>query len=480
MAAVQSKLLAYRSLIPDKYVKRIKFELQTTFLVALSLLRTHRRKALLLSLGPATILKFITVMLPIIKLLPMTINALKTLSYFTTKKNSSNNGNDSSNSVNALANRDANAAAAAEGLGLSMDELSEILWTPADNAYWERVNVMVTRFGLCKTLGVTLADVRPGRVEVVMPFRAEVSGEGGSFHASLIPTLIAMTSQLAGMTLLPRHFTLKPIDFKCNILSDCDASTYLLVSRGAVVVRGDHSITVKIEILKASGLLSGSTDIITSPNPSLSRSASFSWKSWAKSSTPVSPTTNNNSPDLVPGTGIERSKFVVCASGMQTSVVVRAGPDQNDDEENEIQRLKRQREQSLKRSSSSSSGSGAAYSTDDVIVLGDSFLPSARPATPRPLSPTTRLIKEQPPHSLENNSFEVVSPSSSYVAESLKGVHFSNSSTAVEVTTATATTSSIPSSAFSYASAVRSGLEDKQPHQEHLYEESSDTEAWRM
>ncbi|KAF9096125.1 hypothetical protein BGX23_011934 [Mortierella sp. AD031] len=286
MTNVQSKLSlsTAKNLIPTKYVNRFSLELQRTFLVILSLLKTHRRKAVLLSLGPSTILKFITVMLPIIKLLPPTIKAIRTLSNFTSSGGGSNNGNRNggnnngrSNGANALANREATAAAA-NGVGMSMDELSEILWTPAEDMYWERVNAMVSRFGLCKTLGITLAGVRPGRVEVVMPFRAEVSGEGGAFHSSLLPTLIATTSQLTGMTLLPRHFTLKPIDFKCNILSDCDASTYLLVSRGAVVVRGDHSITVKVEILKASGLIPGSTEVISSSADSVDSPSMFSWK----------------------------------------------------------------------------------------------------------------------------------------------------------------------------------------------------------
>ncbi|KAF9558369.1 hypothetical protein EC968_007120 [Mortierella alpina] len=341
MPNVQSKITTTWRMIPAKYINRMSLEVQRTFLVALSLLKTHRRKAVLLSLGPATILKFITVLLPIIKLLPPTIKAIRTLGYFTHSRDNNRN----SNSRNALANREANAAASADGLGMSMDELSEILWTPAEDSYWERVNAMVSRFGLCKTLGISLAGVRPGKVEVIMPFRAEVSGEGGAFHASLLPTLIALTSQLTGMTLLPRHFTLKPIDFKCNILSDCGPSTYLLVSRGAVVVRGDHSITVKVEIMKASGVVSGSSEMVTSPSTATATSF-FSWKSWAgsaTSSTPMSPSADGANV-LVPGTGIERRKFVVCASGMQTSVVVRADTDPNNEEENEMLRLRRERE----------------------------------------------------------------------------------------------------------------------------------------
>ncbi|KAG0305774.1 hypothetical protein BGZ98_003604 [Dissophora globulifera] len=476
----QSKLALYRTLIPAKYLDRIKLELQRTILAALSLLQTHRRKALLLSLGPATILKFITVILPIIKLLPPTIKAIKTLSYFTSNKNGSDHssGRGNSNGVNAHANKDANAAAAADGLGLTMDELSEILWTPAEDTYWERVNAMVSRHGLYKTLGVTLAGVRPGRVEIIMPFSPEVSGEGGSFHASLLPTLIAMTSQLTGTTLLPQHFTLKPIDFKCNILSDCDPSTYLLVSRGAVVVRGDHSITVKVEIMKASGLVPGSSEIISSPN----RPALSSWKSWLSSSPTGASSPSLNSPSvLVPGTSIERNKFVMCASGMQTCVVVRAGTDQNNEEETAIQRLKREREQRLKQTSSTS----ASYSeaADESIVFGDTFRPAsafglaplraASSSSSRSMSPDASAKEQQqyyPQHqtslaqSLDSSTFEVVSTSSSFVEEPRH----------IPAATLVTTTTVLP---ISYASAARHAIE--QHHSQHDYEETSDTEAWQ-
>ncbi|KAF9929951.1 hypothetical protein BGZ67_006038 [Mortierella alpina] len=473
MPNVQSKISSTWKMIPAKYVNRMSLEVQRTFLVALSLLKTHRRKAVLLSLGPATILKFITVLLPIIKLLPPTIKAIRTLGYFTQSRDSnSNNNSRSSNSGNALANRDANAAASADGLGMSMDELSEILWTPAEDSYWERVNAMVSRFGLCKTLGISLAGVRPGRVEVIMPFRAEVSGEGGAFHASLLPTLIALTSQLTGMTLLPRHFTLKPIDFKCNILSDCGPSTFLLVSRGAVVVRGDHSITVKVEILKASGVVSGSSEVVTSPSIA-SATSFFSWKSWAgsaSSSTPMSPSADGANV-LVPGTGIERRKFVVCASGMQTSVVVRADTDPNNEEENEMMRLRKERERRLERLSSSRSSSFSAVDmADESIILGDSFqlgLSSSVAATP----------KEQYIHSTDSRSLDRTTPS-------LQGpVHSHASSTttttAADMTFATNSASTIKAVPLSYASAVRQGVEHEPLHQQHQYDETSDTEAWQ-
>ncbi|KAF9333459.1 hypothetical protein BG006_003619 [Podila minutissima] len=494
-------------LVPAKYIDRINLQLQRTFLIVLSLLKTHRRKAVLLSMGPSTILKFITVMLPIIKLMPTLIKAVRTLSYFT-KSNSSNNNNNNSNRNNALANRDANnaaAAAAGDGIGLSMDELNEILWTPAEDMYWERVNAMVTRFGLCKTLGITLAGVRPGRVEVVMPFRTEVSGEGGAFH---------------GMTLLPRYFTLKPIDFKCNILSDCDASTYLLVARGAVVVRGDHSITVKVEILKASGSVPGSGDVLAS-SPSVSGSSLLSWRTWVGSSPPTTPSAAMAKKVLVPGTGIERSKFTVCASGTQTSVVVRAGTDANDEEDKEMNRLKQEREQHLqnmKRSASASSSSSSLilqqqqqqeeFDADNemdesTIILGDTIRVSS-PKPTSPLSPSpllTTVIKpvaSSPVSSpvvseVERSSYcEVSSPSSStFLVESEKVINSTNSihrilsssssSSNVAIIT-TSTTSSIPvmfGSALRQDTDVSDTDQSHQHHHHHTYDATSDTEAWQ-
>ncbi|KAG0037856.1 hypothetical protein BGZ82_001671 [Podila clonocystis] len=505
-------------LVPSKYINRINLELQRTFLVVLSLLKTHRRKAVLLSMGPSTILKFITVMLPIIKLMPTLIKAVRTLSYFT-KSNSNNNNSNNSNHHNALANRDANnAAAAGDGIGMSMDELNEILWTPAEDMYWERVNAMVTRFGLCKTLGITLAGVRPGRVEVVMPFRTEVSGEGGAFHASLLPTLIALTSQLTGMTLLPRYFTLKPIDFKCNILSDCDASTYLLVARGAVVVRGDHSITVKVEILKASGSAPASGDV-SATSPSTLGPSLLSWRTWVGSSPPSTPSAAMAEKVLIPGTGIERSKFTVCASGTQTSVVVRAGTDANDEEDKEMNRLKKEREQylqNLKRSASAPSSSSSLIlqqqqqeesdadneMDESTIILGDTIrVSSPKPTSPRLPSPlVTTVIKpvaSSPVSSpavseVERSYSEVSSPSSATVmVESEKVINSTNSihrilsssnSSSKVATMTTSTTSSIPvlfGSALRQDTDVSDTDQSHHQHHHHAYDATSDTEAWQ-
>lgn len=287
--------------------------------------------------------------------------------------------------------------------------------------------------------------------------------------ASLLPTLIAMTSQLTGMTLLPRHFTLKPIDFKCNILSDCDASTYLLVSRGAVVVRGDHSITVKVEILKASGLVPGSTEIVSSsPDyPSL-----LSWRGWFGSSTTSGSRNGGGNASaaaaslLVPGTGIERSKFVVCASGMQTSVVVRAGTDPDDEEEKEMTRLRKEREERLKRSSSSSSSSSLIGdpSAEDSIILGDSFQPLAGSTLVKPVSSSSR------PTSPTQKKDKLTSFTEA--ASTLSTASTSTSTTTIK----SSTTTGIP---LSYAAAVSQTPHHQQPVVDHPYEETSDTEAWR-
>jgi len=307
---------------------------------------------------------------------------------------------------------------------------------------------------------------------------------------------------------LPRHFTLKPIDFKCNILSDCDESTYLLVARGAVVVRGDHSITVKIEVLKASGLVPGSTNVVS---PSASAGPSFfSWKSWVGStsttSTAVTTTANNNSNNssatdiLVPGTGIERSQLIVCASGMQTSVIVRAGTDPLGEEEREMGRLRRERELRLRSSASSSSASlGGVPSArpshedeGDAIVLGDSFqnisLPSdlVRPLLSRPLSPISptpsssaaTTTASAPSSSLGSgipavtrSVYEMVSPSASSSVLNESKVSNDHHST-------TSTTTAATPSTLSYAAAVRYGVEHE-AHEHPLYEETSDTEAWQ-
>lgn len=317
------------------------------------------------------------------------------------------------------------------------------------------------------------------------------------------------------MTLLPRYFTLKPIDFKCNILSDCDASTYLLVARGAVVVRGDHSITVKVEVLKASG--SGD---VSATSPIASGPSLLSWRTWVGSSAPSTPSVSMAEQVLIPGTGIERNKFTICASGTQTSVVVRAGTDANDEEDKEMNRLRKEREQhfqNLKRSTSASSSSSSLIlqqqqqeefdadteMDEPTIILGDSLrVSSPRPTSPRSPSPllttVTKPVTSSPVSSpvastTERSSYsEVSSPSSStvlvesseQVANSTSSIHriLSSTSSSSKVATTTSMTSSIP---VLFGSALRQDTDvsdtdhSHQNHHHHTYDATSDTEAWQ-
>ncbi|KAG0265225.1 hypothetical protein DFQ27_000755 [Actinomortierella ambigua] len=427
MPTSYSKLVIQNAtkLVPSKYMQRLNLELKRTFIVIVSLLKTHRRKAFLLSLGPSTIIKIVTVLLPIMKLLPPTIKAIQSLSYFrkTTGRDSagSTTGTGASTTSNSTASLIAGGTAVDGSLGLTMDELFDRLWTPSTEDYWERVHATVSRSGLCQTLGTSLCTVQPGCVEVLLPFRTELSGE-----ASLLPMLIALTCHLAGLTLLPRHFTLKPIDLKCNILSGCDASTTVLVARGAVLVRGEHSITAKVEVLKASGPIVPGLDGHGADNSTnqqqQQRQSSRGWLSRTNSrssnnkgnnnSNNYNATTSNQGSGVIhtPGTGLDRSQWTLCATGLQTNVVVRAGTDVDDEQEEarEMQRLREERRQQRRRGrrtaspsnpwrsgSSGSSSTGGSHRGSNSASSSRSSSLSITPAVAAVSSPAMADAQDQ-------------------------------------------------------------------------------------
>ncbi|KAF9098374.1 hypothetical protein BGX29_007657, partial [Mortierella sp. GBA35] len=234
-----------------------------------------------------------------------------------------------------------------------------------------------------------------------------------------------------------------------------------------------------VEILKASGLIPGSTEVISSSADSVDSPSMFSWKSWfgtASTASSSSAAGTRNIIDgaglLVPGTGIERSKFVVCASGMQTSVVVRADTDPNNEEENEMARLRKEREERLKRSSSSSSSSRSSRSTsssslvavdpaEESIILGDSFQPLVGSTLVKPVAASSRPVSP-------------TKEKSTLISESAT----TGTSTTTATTTTTTTTATTP---MSYAAAVSQTPQSPTDHHhhDHLYEASSDTEVWR-
>jgi len=112
---------------------------------------------------------------------------------------------------------------------------------PADPDFEQRTRASFARQGAMAHLGAVLGRVEPGRVEISMPFRPELSQQHGFFHAGMIATIADSAGGYAGFTLFPAQAGVLTVEFKLNLLAAADGE--LAVAQGEVI-RSGRTLTV--------------------------------------------------------------------------------------------------------------------------------------------------------------------------------------------------------------------------------------------
>ena len=114
-------------------------------------------------------------------------------------------------------------------------------FTPADPAYEHRTRASFARQGAMGLIGAVLARVAPGRVEIELPFRPDLSQQHGFFHAGMISAIADSAGGYAGFTLFPPDAGVLTVEFKLNLLAAADGERALAVGE---VIRSGRTLTV--------------------------------------------------------------------------------------------------------------------------------------------------------------------------------------------------------------------------------------------
>ena len=112
---------------------------------------------------------------------------------------------------------------------------------PPDPDFEQRTRASFARQGAMAHLGAVLGRVEPGRVEISLPFRPELSQQHGFFHAGMIASIADSAGGYAGFTLFPADAGVLTVEFKLNLLAAADGE--LAIAQGEVI-RSGRTITV--------------------------------------------------------------------------------------------------------------------------------------------------------------------------------------------------------------------------------------------
>ena len=121
---------------------------------------------------------------------------------------------------------------------------------PKDPAFEARIRASFARQNVMALIGAELTHIGPGRVEIELPFRADLTQQHGFFHAGIVGTIADSAGGFAAYTLMPAEASVLSVEYKINLLSPADGER--LVASGQVV-RPGRTLTVcdlEVTVLK--------------------------------------------------------------------------------------------------------------------------------------------------------------------------------------------------------------------------------------
>lgn len=90
----------------------------------------------------------------------------------------------------------------------------------------ERMRADFDRQGAMQTMGITVADVAPGRVILEMPFNAAFSQHHGFIHAGTITSGMDSACGFAALTLMDAESEVLTVEFKCSFMAPAKGQSF--------------------------------------------------------------------------------------------------------------------------------------------------------------------------------------------------------------------------------------------------------------
>jgi uncharacterized protein (TIGR00369 family) len=119
--------------------------------------------------------------------------------------------------------------------------VTEPKFVPKDPDFAARVAASFARQNAMGLLGITLARVEPGEVELRFDYRPELTQQDGFIHAGIAATALDSACGYAAFTLMPAEARVLTIEYKINLLAPAQGDYFRAIGR---VVKSGRTITV--------------------------------------------------------------------------------------------------------------------------------------------------------------------------------------------------------------------------------------------
>jgi uncharacterized protein (TIGR00369 family) len=114
-------------------------------------------------------------------------------------------------------------------------------WQPEEADYETRVRESFARQRVMRLLGAELKLVRPGAVDIALPYREELTQQDGYIHAGVLTAVADSACGYAAYTLMPAGAGVLSVEFKVNLLRPAAGDLFVAEAR---VVKAGRTLTV--------------------------------------------------------------------------------------------------------------------------------------------------------------------------------------------------------------------------------------------
>ena len=122
---------------------------------------------------------------------------------------------------------------------------------PLNPSFADEVKQSFDRQKLMGLIGAELSLVEPGVIEIIIPFRADLTQQHGYVHAGIVTAIADTACGYAAATLMPVGAEVLSVEFKVNLLRPAKGEVFL--ARAEVIKPGKTLTVVRADVFSASG-----------------------------------------------------------------------------------------------------------------------------------------------------------------------------------------------------------------------------------
>ena len=128
---------------------------------------------------------------------------------------------------------------------------SKPTFIPRNLDFEQSVRTSFSKQPLMKLIGAELAKVLPGEVEIILPFKNDLTQHNGFLHAGILTTIVDNACGFAALSLMPKNASVLSIEFKVNFMSPGKGEKFL--AKGKVVKPGRTITFCSGEVISLNG-----------------------------------------------------------------------------------------------------------------------------------------------------------------------------------------------------------------------------------